>query len=46
MKQLATDNHRSTSLDKRQEKNLLGRYFLDILWNIPEERKPLYEAIF
>jgi hypothetical protein len=45
MKQRATDNHQSTSSDKRQEKTLLGRYFPVVACNIPEERKPLNVAI-
>jgi acyl-CoA reductase-like NAD-dependent aldehyde dehydrogenase len=43
--QRATDNQQYASLEKRQEKNPLGRCLLDVPWNFPEEGETLYEGI-
>jgi len=45
MKQWTTDIQQSASSDNRQKKTILGRYFLDVTFDIPEERKQLYQAI-
>jgi len=38
MKQRARNNHQPASSGIRQEKILLGRYFVDVTFDIPEEK--------